>query len=81
MKTYFTVFVVVFAILNFVHDSQEFSAGAGTVTGRRTFDERLAYCEVMENKCQSLRQKLKQSQNNRLQRKWSNSRFEEDDKE
>jgi hypothetical protein len=46
MKTYFTVFVVVFAILNFVHDSQEFSAGAGTVTGRRTFDEVNCFKEI-----------------------------------
>ena len=39
MKIYFTAFVVLMAILSLVHDSQEFTAGAGTTVGRRSFEK------------------------------------------
>lgn len=39
MKTYFTAFIVAMAILSLVHDSQEFTAGAGTTVGRRSFEK------------------------------------------
>ena len=79
MKTYFTLLVVVLAILSLVRDSEEFSAAAGTTIGRRSLEKRLASCEVIENECQSLRQKIKE--NNRLRQRWSNTRFEENDAE
>ena len=39
MKTYFTAFVVVMVVLSLTHDSQEFTAGAGTTVGRRSFEK------------------------------------------
>ena len=39
MKIYFAVFVVLFAILSLVHDSQGFSAAAGTTSGRRNLEK------------------------------------------
>ena len=81
MKIYFTAFVLLFAILSMVHDSQEFSAAAGTTSGRRNFEKGLAYCEAIEDECRSLRQQFQRKQSKRLSKTWSNTGFEENVKE